>query len=66
MHAYLPKLMTSKTFKDLSLATEQKRRPSALAAILQIDPTENNFNLERYISRVLTKTELLFTMAKTE
>lgn len=35
---YLPKFITSKTFRDLSLATEQNRRPSALAAVQHIDP----------------------------
>lgn len=34
----LPKLTTSKTFNDLSLATEQNRSPSTLAAVQHIDP----------------------------
>lgn len=37
---YLPKFITSKTFKDLSLATEQNRRPSTLAAVQHIDPVK--------------------------
>ena len=36
---HLPKFMTSKTFADLSLATEQNKSPSTLTATLHIEPT---------------------------